>query len=117
MLLHITMSKEEDICWFHQNLTREEAETLLLEGKHNAGCTYAIQSVPLSDNKPDGSFLVRKSSSSVGDYALSVLHDSQVSHFQIRRHADDAFFSIGNKTGPQIPSRLIFQSLLFQTTA
>lgn len=26
---------------------------------------------------------------------LSVAHDKQISHFQIRRHADDAFFSIG----------------------
>lgn len=49
----------------------------------------------LLDGRPDGSFLVRDSNSSVGDYVLSVLHDGQVSHFQIRRHADDAFFSIG----------------------
>lgn len=42
----------------------------------------------------DGVFLVRESSSSSGDYVLSVLHDKEVVHYQIRRHGEDAFFSI-----------------------
>lgn len=30
----------------------------------------------------------------MGDYVLSVLYNDQVTHFQIRRHLGDAFFSI-----------------------
>lgn len=47
-------------------------------------------------NGKDGLFLVRDSSSSVGDFVLSVYHNGQINHFQIRKHAEDAFFSIGN---------------------
>lgn len=43
-----------------------------------------------------GAFLVRESNTSSGDYVLSVLQDDQVIHYQIRKHGDDAFFSIGN---------------------
>lgn len=39
-------------------------------------------------------FLVRDSSTSHGDYVLSVLHQDGVCHYQIRRHSDDALFSI-----------------------
>lgn len=28
------MSREDDICWYHGKLTRQEAETLLKEGKY-----------------------------------------------------------------------------------
>lgn len=72
------MNKEDDICWYHEKLTRKEAEQLLLQ-----------------DGNVDGSFLVRRSGSSSGDFVLSVLHNNEVAHFQIRRHIDDAFFSIG----------------------
>ncbi|XP_057672099.1 tyrosine-protein kinase Shark [Diorhabda carinulata] len=68
---------DEDIHWFHGKLTREEAENLLCQ-----------------DGRKDGLFIVRDSNSSSGDYVLSVYHNNQVSHFQIRRHAEDAFFSI-----------------------
>lgn len=54
---------------------------------------------------------MRKSSSSVGDYVLSVLHDKQISHFQIRRHADDAFFSIGKQ--PRTHQPCLLQHNLF----
>lgn len=37
---------------------------------------------------------MRDSKSSSGDYVLSVLNNDQLSHFQIRKHSDDAFFSI-----------------------
>jgi hypothetical protein len=43
----------------------------------------------------DGAFLVRESNTAVGDYVLSVLHEGEVVHYQIRRHGEDAFFSIG----------------------
>lgn len=42
----------------------------------------------------DGCFLVRDSTTSIGDYVLSVLHCGNVTHYQIRRHQDDSFFSI-----------------------
>lgn len=46
----------------------------------------------------DGVFLVRDSNSSGGDYVLSVLHKGDVWHYQIRRHGEDAFFSIDDQT-------------------
>ncbi|XP_072401763.1 tyrosine-protein kinase Shark [Diabrotica undecimpunctata] len=67
----------EDMLWYHGRLSREEAEKILSQ-----------------DDKKDGLFLVRESNTSTGDYVLSVFHNNQVSHFQIRRHAEDAFFSI-----------------------
>lgn len=48
------------------------------------------------DGREDGAFLVRESNTAVGDYVLSVLHEGEVVHYQIRRHGEDAFFSIGN---------------------
>jgi tyrosine-protein kinase len=47
------------------------------------------------DGSEDGAFLVRESNTAVGDYVLSVLHEGEVVHYQIRRHGEDAFFSIG----------------------
>lgn len=46
----------------------------------------------------DGIFLVRESNSSYGDYVLSVLFQNDVWHYQIRRHGEDAFFSIDDQT-------------------
>lgn len=50
----------------------------------------------ISDSGEEGTFLVRDSASSTGDYVLSVLGPDEVVHYQIRKHEDDAFFSIGN---------------------
>jgi tyrosine-protein kinase len=47
------------------------------------------------DGNEDGAFLVRESNTAVGDYVLSVLHEGEAVHYQIRRHGEDAFFSIG----------------------
>ncbi|KAF5281211.1 hypothetical protein FQR65_LT14826 [Abscondita terminalis] len=71
------MTKEEDICWYHGKISREEAECILREG-----------------TKLNGSFLVRDSCTSKGDFALSVLQNDQIFHYQIRKHSDDAFFSL-----------------------
>lgn len=49
------------------------------------------------DDFSDGYFLVRESHSSDGDFALSVRHLSDVFHYQIRRHGEDAFFSIDDQ--------------------
>lgn len=58
-------------------------------------CTSEYYIDLISDGKIDGLFLVRESNSSTGDYVLSVYYNEQISHFQIRRHREDAFFSIG----------------------
>jgi hypothetical protein len=51
--------------------------------------------ISLDGGNEDGAFLVRESNTAVGDYVLSVLHEGEVVHYQIRRHGEDAFFSIG----------------------
>ncbi|XP_035791172.1 tyrosine-protein kinase Shark-like isoform X2 [Anopheles albimanus] len=74
------MNREENLCWFHGKITREEAEDLLRrEGS-------------------EGVFLVRESSSSDGDFVLSVLFKGEVIHYAIRHHGDDAFYSIQDNT-------------------
>lgn len=51
--------------------------------------------VIVDESRDNGLFLVRESNSAAGDYVLSVLQDGEVIHYQIRRHGEDAFFSIG----------------------
>nr|CAD7194918.1 unnamed protein product [Timema douglasi] len=46
----------------------------------------------------DGTFLVRESNTAAGDFVLSLLHEGEVIHYQIRRHGEDAFFSIDEQT-------------------
>ncbi|XP_060516097.1 tyrosine-protein kinase Shark isoform X2 [Cylas formicarius] len=72
------MNRCDDICWYHGKISGEEGEHLLLN----------------DERKCDGLFLVRSSNSSPCDFVLSVLHNSQVTNFQIRRHQQDTFFSI-----------------------
>lgn len=38
---------------------------------------------------------MRESNTAAGDFVLSVLYEGEVVHYQIRRHGEDAFFSIG----------------------
>ncbi|XP_015602408.1 tyrosine-protein kinase Shark [Cephus cinctus] len=75
------MASEDNVCWYHGKLSREGAENLLKE-----------------ESQEDGIFLVRESSTSCGDYVLSVLHNGEVIHYQIRKHGEDAFFSIDDET-------------------
>ncbi|XP_055623942.1 tyrosine-protein kinase Shark isoform X2 [Toxorhynchites rutilus septentrionalis] len=74
------MNREENLCWFHGKISRERAEEIL---RQEGG---------------DGVFMVRESTSSEGDFVLSVLFQDEVVHYQIRRHGDDAFFSIDDHT-------------------
>ncbi|XP_031636726.1 tyrosine-protein kinase Shark isoform X2 [Contarinia nasturtii] len=74
------MNRDDNLWWYHRSLTREDAEDLLKE------------------SGSDGVFLVRDSKTSPGDYVLSVLHEDEVYHYQIRRHGEDAFFSIDDQT-------------------
>uniref|UniRef100_A0A8D8PSK7 Tyrosine-protein kinase n=1 Tax=Cacopsylla melanoneura TaxID=428564 RepID=A0A8D8PSK7_9HEMI len=78
------MSNQESdaIKWYHGKLTREAAEEILLA----------------EECQEDGLFLVRQSQTSQGDYGLSVLYQGEVVHYQIRRHGEDAFFSIDEQT-------------------
>ncbi|KAF7287415.1 hypothetical protein GWI33_001389 [Rhynchophorus ferrugineus] len=72
------MNRNDNIRWYHPQISREDGEELLLN--HPKKC--------------NGLFLVRGSVSSPCDYALSVLYNNQVNNYQIRRHQEDAFFSI-----------------------
>ncbi|XP_073957795.1 SH2 ankyrin repeat kinase isoform X1 [Choristoneura fumiferana] len=74
------MNREDNVDWFHGKISRDSAEKLLKE------------------EGEDGVFLVRESNTSPGDYVLSVLHQGDVVHYQIRRHGEDAFFSIEEHT-------------------
>ncbi|CAG4977933.1 unnamed protein product [Parnassius apollo] len=76
----LRMNREDNVNWFHGKISRESAEKLLKE------------------EGEDGVFLVRESNTSPGDYVLSVLHQGEVVHYQIRRHGEDAFFSIEEHT-------------------
>ena len=67
--------------WFHGSMGREEAESVLKEH----GFT-------------EGLFLVRESSTSIGDFVLSVVHEGDVIHYQIRRRQDqDGLFSLSEE--------------------
>ncbi|XP_022665320.1 integrin-linked protein kinase-like isoform X4 [Varroa destructor] len=74
----------ESCQWFHGKMTRSQAEEVL---RQNGG--------------RNGQFLVRESGSSHGDFAISVVHNGSVVHYQVRRHGGDAFFSAG-EAGPII---------------
>ncbi|EDW79672.1 uncharacterized protein Dwil_GK17895 [Drosophila willistoni] len=78
------MSRDDHMKWFHGNLSREAADDLLKQGY------------------PDGTFLVRESSTAAGDFVLSLLYQDEVCHYQIRRHGEDAFFSIDDKVQTKI---------------
>ncbi|XP_066258920.1 tyrosine-protein kinase Shark [Euwallacea similis] len=72
------MSQSEEICWYHPKISREVGEKLLQE----------------NPRKVNGLFIVRDSISSPSDYVLSVLCETEVNNYQIRRHQEDAIFSI-----------------------
>ncbi|XP_026288164.1 tyrosine-protein kinase Shark [Frankliniella occidentalis] len=75
-------NQRESINWYFGNISRIAAEN-------------ELKNVEIPEN---GLFLVRESSSSAGDYVLSFLHNKEVFHYQIRRHGEDAFFSIDEET-------------------
>jgi abelson tyrosine-protein kinase 1 len=63
--LYITpLNSLDKHAWYHGKLTRSEAEFLLSSGIN-------------------GSFLVRESETSVGQFSISVRHDGRVFHYRI----------------------------------
>jgi len=66
--------------WFHGKLNRDESERKLREAGFKPGL-----------------FLVRESSSSNGDFVLSVVYNKEVIHYQIRRRGQDALFSLSEE--------------------
>ena len=75
------MAEQRKIDWFHGAMGREESETVLKEHGFD-----------------EGLFLVRESSTSLGDFVLSVVHDNDVIHYQIRRRQDqDGLFSLSEE--------------------
>jgi tyrosine-protein kinase len=66
--------------WYHGSLSRLEAEAVLEK-----------------DGFDEGLFLVRESSSATGDFVLSIVHDKEVIHYQIRRRGEDALFSLSEE--------------------
>lgn len=80
------MSRDDNLCWFHGRLPRGEAEKILRDGKYISMfivspyfgffvVQFRLSVFNFSAGTNDGVFLVRDSSSSPGDYVLSVLHN------------------------------------------
>jgi len=63
--------------WFHKSLNRHQAEALLLQ------------------NGQDGSYLLRESCTSPGEYSLSVRCEQSVKHFQIGWNGKNYQFGMG----------------------
>ena len=75
--------------WFHADLSsREEAGQLLRD-----------------NGFAEGLFLVRPSTSAIGDFVLSVVHKDSVIHYQIRRRGEDALFSLSEEQKVSEPHR------------
>lgn len=77
----LTMAQQyaeiESLDWFHPNLTRHTAESILLQ------------------NGKDGTYLLRPSSKGCGEYALSVKFEQSVKHFNIVWTGDNLSFGHG----------------------
>lgn len=67
----------ESLDWFHPNITRHTAESLLLQ------------------NGRDGTYLLRPSSKGCGEYALSVKFEQSVKHFNIVWNGTNIAFGHG----------------------
>ncbi|XP_072512306.1 GRB2-related adapter protein 2 isoform X2 [Notamacropus eugenii] len=59
--------------WFHEDISRHEAENLLM-------------------GKDVGFFIIRASQSSPGDFSISVRHEEDVQHFKVMRDAKGHYF-------------------------
>lgn len=67
-------TKASSVPFFYGRITRDEAEVIL----NDRGCI-------------EGLFLLRESISPLGNYAISVCHDSKIHHYVIEKQADGTF--------------------------
>ncbi|XP_038070624.1 tyrosine-protein kinase HTK16-like [Patiria miniata] len=70
--------QEKNLLWFHGKITRETAVHILQD-----------------NGNTEGLFLVRESTSSPGDFVVSLIHDSQPQHFQIHC-LGDFYYQVDN---------------------
>ena len=91
--------KVEEENWFHSNISsRAEAGQLLRD--HGFA---------------EGLCLIRPSTSAIGDFVLSVVHNESVIHYQIRRRGEDALFSLSEEQKVK-KSRSIFCEMCMQVS-
>ncbi|XP_071512142.1 tyrosine-protein kinase HTK16-like [Diadema antillarum] len=70
--------EEKDLLWFHRRITRDTAVHILRD-----------------QGGQEGLFLVRESTSRMGDYVISIMHNNLPQHFQIQC-LGDFYFQIDN---------------------
>jgi len=95
-----TFDHEDKTSWYFGSMSRQEATDLLLAEKEG------------------GVFLVRDSSTSVGDYVLCVREDSKVSHYIINKmqQNEQIRYRIGDQIFIDLPSLLQFYKLHYLDT-
>lgn len=91
---------EDKSSWYFGSMSRQEATELLQSEKEN------------------GVFLVRDSTSCVGDFVLCVKEDTKVSHYIINKTQphDNVSYRIGDQFFPDLPKLLAFYKLHYLDT-
>ena len=83
--LYVTpLNSLEKHSWYHGKVSRNEAEALLSSGIN-------------------GSFLVRESETSIGQFSISVRHDGRVYHYRINLDPSErvSILAVGSSNGPR----------------
>lgn len=95
-----TFNPEDKSSWYFHHMSRQEATDLLLAEKES------------------GVFLIRDSTTSVGDFVLCVKEDSKVSHYIINKthQNDQELYRIGDQQFSDLPSLLEFYKLHYLDT-
>ncbi|XP_044765876.1 adapter molecule Crk [Coccinella septempunctata] len=91
---------EDKSSWYFGHMSRQEANDLL------------------EAEREGGVFLVRDSSTCIGDFVLCVKEDSRVSHYIINKlqHDDRITYRIGDQDFPNLPELLAFYKLHYLDT-
>ncbi|XP_076067923.1 crk proto-oncogene, adaptor protein isoform X2 [Oratosquilla oratoria] len=87
-------------CWYFGQMSRQDATDLLM------------------GEREGGVFLVRDSTTIIGDYVLCVREDNKVSHYIINKiqQAEQTRYRIGDQLFPDLPSLLNFYKLHYLDT-
>lgn len=95
-----TFDPFDQSCWYFGPMRRQDATDLLM------------------GEKEGGVFLIRDSSSIIGDYVLCVREDSKVSHYIINKieEGSQIRYRIGDQMFPDLPSLLSFYKLHYLDT-